>query len=148
MGLSVFKCCCLVLRHVWLPYDPMDCSPPGSSVHGILQARILQWVAISFSSGFSQPRDWTHVSCIGRWVFTTEPQGEPLSVFIGMGNFIGYWVGRIITTVLGKGRQFTGIGSLPTFFTFMVNFETVIVPVGVSFSLLMCYNECMLKLKV
>ena len=37
--------------------DPMDCSPPGSSVHGIFQARILQWVAILFSRGFSQPRD-------------------------------------------------------------------------------------------
>ena len=44
--------------------DPMDCSPPGSSVHGILQARILEWVAISFSRGSSQPRDWTRVSCI------------------------------------------------------------------------------------
>ena len=39
------------------------CSPPGSSVHGILQARILEWVAISFSRGSSQPRDWTRVSC-------------------------------------------------------------------------------------
>ena len=39
--------------------DPMDCSPPGSSVHGILQARILEWVAISFSRGSSQPRDKT-----------------------------------------------------------------------------------------
>ena len=37
--------------------DPMDCSPPGSSVHGILQARILEWVAIIFSRGSSQPRD-------------------------------------------------------------------------------------------
>ena len=37
--------------------DPVDCSPPGSSVHGILQARILGWVAISFSRGSSQPRD-------------------------------------------------------------------------------------------
>ena len=37
--------------------DPMDCSPSGSSVHGILQARILEWVAVSFSGGFSQPRD-------------------------------------------------------------------------------------------
>ena len=41
---------------------PMDCSPPGSSVHGILQARILEWVAISFSRGSSRPRDWTQVS--------------------------------------------------------------------------------------
>ena len=44
--------------------DPMDCSPPGSCVHGILQARILEWVAISFSRRSSWPRDWTQVSCI------------------------------------------------------------------------------------
>ena len=44
--------------------DPVDCSPPGSSVHGILQARILEWVAISFSRGSSRPRDQTQVSCI------------------------------------------------------------------------------------
>ena len=44
--------------------DPMDCSPPGSSVHGILQARILEWVAISFSRGSSQARDRTQVSRI------------------------------------------------------------------------------------
>ena len=44
--------------------NPVDCSPPGSSVHGILQARILEWVAISFSRGSSQPRDWIQVSCI------------------------------------------------------------------------------------
>ena len=44
--------------------DPVDCSPPGSSVHGILQARILEWVAISFSRGSSRPRDRTQVSCI------------------------------------------------------------------------------------
>ena len=42
--------------------DPMDCSLPGSSVHGIFQARILKWVAISFSRGSSQPKDQTHVS--------------------------------------------------------------------------------------
>ena len=44
--------------------DPMDCSPPGSFIHGILQARILEWVAISFSRGSSQPRDQTQVFCI------------------------------------------------------------------------------------
>ena len=44
--------------------DPVDCSPPGSSVHGILQARVLEWVAISFSRGSSRPRDQTHVSHI------------------------------------------------------------------------------------
>ena len=41
------------------PCDPKDCSPPGSSVHGTLQAGILEWVAIPFSRGFFQPRDWT-----------------------------------------------------------------------------------------
>ena len=44
--------------------DPMDCSPPGSSVHGILQARILEWVSISFPRGSSRPRDQTQVSRI------------------------------------------------------------------------------------
>ena len=52
--------------------NPMDCSPPGSSVHGILWARILQWVAIPFSRGSSWSRDWTHVSsCIAGMFFTT-----------------------------------------------------------------------------
>ena len=44
--------------------NPMDCSPPGSSVHWIFQARILEWFAISYSRGYSQSRDWTWVSCI------------------------------------------------------------------------------------
>ena len=44
--------------------DPMDCIPPGSSVHGIFQVRILEWVAISLSRGSSWPSDWTPVSCI------------------------------------------------------------------------------------
>ena len=46
--------------------NPVDCSPPGFSVHGISQARTLEWPAISFSRGSCQPRDWTCVSCIGR----------------------------------------------------------------------------------
>ena len=48
--------------------DPVDCNPPGSSVHGISQARVLEWVAISFSRGYSPPRGRTCVSCIGRRV--------------------------------------------------------------------------------
>ena len=50
--------------------DPVDCSPPGFYVHGIYQARILEWVAISFSRGSSQPRDQTRVSCIASQFFT------------------------------------------------------------------------------
>ena len=45
-------------------HDPMDCSPPGSSVHGIPQATILEWAAIFLLQGSSQTRDWTDVSCI------------------------------------------------------------------------------------
>ena len=61
---------------------PMDCSPPGSCVHGIPQARILEWVAISSSRGFSWPRYRTHtsfVSCIGRHVLNHVPPGKPWS---------------------------------------------------------------------
>ena len=60
--------------------DPMNCSPPGSSVYGISQERILEWIAISFSRGSSQPRGQTHISCIGRQVLyhraIRETQGK------------------------------------------------------------------------
>ena len=55
---------CLTLCH------PPDCSPSGSSAHGILQARVLEWVAISFSRGSFRPRDGTSVSCIADKFFT------------------------------------------------------------------------------
>ena len=51
-------------------YDPMDCSLPGSSIHGILQARILEWEAIPFSRASSQPRGQTLVSCSAGRFFT------------------------------------------------------------------------------
>ena len=54
-------------------YNTVDCSLPVSSVYGILQARILEWVAIPFSRGSSQPRDWTKVSCIEGKFFTIQP---------------------------------------------------------------------------
>ena len=60
-------CCCIAQSCLTL-CDPTDCSPPGSSVHGILQARTLEWVSIPFSRGSSWPRDQTGVSCIGRWI--------------------------------------------------------------------------------
>ena len=73
----------------------MDCSQPGSSVHGISpgkntgvekKKRILDWVAISFSRGYSQPRDRTWVPCIGRF-FTTEPPGKPSEHFTRIISF-------------------------------------------------------------
>ena len=68
---------CLLTQSCLILCDPVDCSPPGSSVHGILQARILEWVAISSSRGSSLPRDGTCVCCIDRWFFTAQPPGKP-----------------------------------------------------------------------
>ena len=63
----------------WCPTlcDPMDYSLPGSSVHGILQARILEWVAISFSRGSSWSRAWTPISCIAHRLFTIWATRKP-----------------------------------------------------------------------
>ena len=60
--------------------DPIDSSPLGSSVYGILQARILEWVAIPFSRGSSQPKDGTRVSCIAGRFFTIWANREPCTV--------------------------------------------------------------------
>ena len=59
----------------------MDCSPPGSSIHGILLARMLEWVAISSSRGSSWLRDWILVSCIAGRFFTTEPSGKHYIIY-------------------------------------------------------------------
>ena len=67
----------LLQSYVCLFCNPMDHSPPGFSVHWISWARILEWVAISFSKGSSWPRDRTRVSCTNKWIFTTESTGKP-----------------------------------------------------------------------
>ena len=77
----------------------MDCSPPGSFVHEILQARILKWIVISFSKGSSHPRDWaciSFISCTGRRNLTTVPPGKPevmweivlLSIYLYISSFV------------------------------------------------------------
>ena len=66
--------------------DPMGCSPPGSSVHEILQARILEWVAISFSRGSSGPRDRTQVLCMA-------------------GRFLTLWATREAQMMVDKWRR-------------------------------------------
>ena len=70
---------CLTLR------DPMDCSLPGSSVHGIFQARVLDWVGISFSRGSSQPRNRNWVSCIAGRRFR---KWQPIAILLS-GDFHG-----------------------------------------------------------
>ena len=62
---DLFTQLCLAL------WEPMDCSPPYSSVHGTLQARIFEWVSIPFSRGSPQPRDWTWVPHIAGRLFTS-----------------------------------------------------------------------------
>ena len=64
-------CSCLVIQSCLTLCIPLDSSLPGSSVLGIFLARILEWVAISYSRGSSQPRDWTcisWISCTGEWI--------------------------------------------------------------------------------
>ena len=70
---SKVSCC-----HARLFCDPVDCSPAGSSVHGISRARILEWGAISFSRGYSRPGDRTRVSCIAGRRFTIWATREAL----------------------------------------------------------------------
>ena len=60
----VCVCVCVCVLSYLTVYSPIDCSPPGFSVHGIFQARILEYVAISYSRGSSRPRDWIHITCI------------------------------------------------------------------------------------
>ena len=77
----VFSCVYSVTQSCPTLCDPLDCSPPGSSVHEVFQSRVLDWVAISSSKGSSQPRDQTKIFCTpliaGRF-FTTELSWKPL----------------------------------------------------------------------
>ena len=71
-------CILSCFHHVWLFCNPMDYNSPGSSVHGISQARIQEWVSISSSRGSSQPEDRTRISCAGRrilyhWITRKAP---------------------------------------------------------------------------
>ena len=69
MCVCVCVCVCVqLLSHIQLFCNPIDCSLAGSSVHGISQARIQEWVTIYYSRGFSRPRDQTHVPCTVRWI--------------------------------------------------------------------------------
>ena len=75
-------CCYLVAQSCPTLCDSMDCGPRGSSVYGISQARVLEWVAISSSRGSSGARDQTHISCLTGGFLTTEPLHKPLSCII------------------------------------------------------------------
>ena len=73
---NISGCCCLVARSRLTLRFSMDCSPPGLSVRGVFQARIPEWVAISFSRESSWPRNGTCVSCLGRWILHVRATWE------------------------------------------------------------------------
>ena len=82
--------------------DPMDCSLPGSSVHGILQARILERVAIPFSRGSSQPRDGAWVSCTASRIFTSwATSGSPLLLEVKVRK----WSRSVVSDLCDHGLQ-------------------------------------------
>ena len=84
--------------------DPVDCSPPGCSIHGILQARILEWVAIPFSRGSSRPRVRTWVSCLAGRFFTIWTTREGLAQAIDIIKVLG----RSSSLLAWKGRRASG----------------------------------------
>ena len=83
-------CCCLVAESFPTLCNPMDYRPPASSVHGISQARILEWV--TFSQGFSQPRYRTCVSCITGKFFATEPSEKPQNIHTALINYFVFYL--------------------------------------------------------
>ena len=92
MYLSEKKTCvCAQLLHLCPTlWDPMDCSPPGSSVHGILQARILEWIAMPSSRGPSQPRDRTQLSCLTDSLLAESPRKVTSMVSFNSNSVLQY----------------------------------------------------------
>ena len=84
-------------------FDSTGCSPPSSSVHGILQARIPEWIAIPFSRGSSRPRDWIQVSCIAGSFFTIWATGKSSRrVWHELKQLLGI---RELSKINGRGRS-------------------------------------------
>ena len=93
--------CIYIVRHMCMDFmehmgDPVDCSPPGSSVHGILQARILEWVTISFSRGSPQPMDQTQVSHISSDALPSEPPNWVVHMYTYRYTSISVYIDRCL----------------------------------------------------
>ena len=95
--------CLLAAQSCLTLCDPVDCSPPGSSIHGILQARTLRWAAVSFSRGSFWSRNRIHVFCTGRWVFYCWATREALII----PNISTYWSKQyeVVTVILRSVRS-------------------------------------------
>ena len=92
--------------------DPMDCTPPGSSVHGILQARILEWVAMPFSRVCSQPKDRTHLSFISLPLVPPGKPESPNKLYEKISNRYLYPL-HLVKTVMRAAKRFPKLGGRP-----------------------------------
>ena len=105
MCVSVCVCVCVcvcvmkVVQSCPTLCDPLDCSLPGSFVHGILQARILKWVAIPFSRGSTWPRDQTQVSCIAGKFFIWAT-GKPICIRVKSTIYVSASCARLCSLCL------------------------------------------------
>ena len=117
--------CAKLLQSCLTLCNPVDCSPLGLSVHGILQARIMEWAAMHSSRGSSQPRDWTYVSCIGRWVLYHFGQCK-------------FWLqkwGRLLFTEVNSVLQFNSVQSLSRVWLFATLWTVAhLAPLSTGFS--------------
>ena len=140
--------CCLLTKTCLILWDPMDCSPPGSSVHGISQARILEWVAISFSRAPSWPKDWIQVSCTeGRFfiVWATVVQFSSVQSLSHVWLFAAPWIaGRqasLSITISRTSLRLTSIESvMPSSHLILGRPLLLLPPVSPSISLFQWVN--------
>ena len=83
MLIVIINCCCLVTKFCHLLCNPMDCSSPGSSVHGILKARILEWIAVLFSRDLPNPGIKPRSPALQADSLPSEPLGMPENARVG-----------------------------------------------------------------
>ena len=103
---------CLLWRRKWkwsrsvALCNPMDCSLQVSSIHGIFQARVLEWVAISFSRGSSRPRDWTQISSFAsRHFYSLSHRNTRQGQVLGIQNFLLPWFSLFQVSCLKKKKR-------------------------------------------
>ena len=108
--------------------DPKDHSPPGSSVHRVLQARILEWVAMPSSGVSSSPRDWTQVSCIAGGFFTNRTTREALELALKLLYSVTFLMkpgSKTLLLSILKSFIVTGMQNLLTFLLYLVSSANV-----------------------
>ena len=124
-------------------WDIVGLSPPGSSVHGISHARILEWIVISPSRGSSRTRDWTFISCIGRWILHHWVIGEAHNIMSNQSKAICLlFHGTIVfTSSLPLNLLLTPLGILETI-KYQVFVLAFLVTVNIYRVIIMFYTLC------